>query len=141
MFDNINPSLWGPHGWKIMHYITISYPDNPTKEDKDKILKFFMAIKDVLPCENCRVHFSMNLQKYPLSDDILSCKYKLINWLKDIHNEVNIRTGKKIYTYDELIKEYSNNNNNNYNIEIVTVVLLLLIVIIILIYAKIKFFD
>lgn len=139
MFYNINPSLWGPSGWKMMHYITLAYPDEPTKEDKENIKNFFMGVKNVLPCENCRIHFAMNLKNSPLNDNVLSCRYNLINWLNDIHNEVNKRTGKKTYTYDELMKEYS--NKNNYNVEIVTVILLILIIIIILIYAKIKFFD
>ena len=140
MFDNINPLLWGPHSWKMMHYITMAYPDDPSVEDKENIKNFFSSLKNVLPCENCRVHFELNLKKHPLNNNVLSCKYNLINWLNDIHNEVNIRTGKKTYTYNELIKEYSN-KKTNYNVEVVTVILLILIIVIILIYAKIKFFD
>lgn len=139
--NNINPSLWGPHSWKMLHYITMAYSDNPTNQDKNNMKNFFFSIKNVLPCEKCRVHFALNLEKYPLTDYVLSSRYNLINWLKDIHNEVNIRTGKKQYSYDELIKEYENKNTNNCNVEIVTVILLVLIVIIIAIYAKIKFFN
>jgi hypothetical protein len=135
MFYNINPSLWGPHCWKFMHYLTMSYPDEPTQMDKDKIKRFFLAIGDIIPCENCRVHFALNLKNSPLTDKVLESRYNLINWLKDIHNEVNSRNGKKTYTYDDIINEYSNKNNGgDYSVEIVTVILLMLIVVILLIY-------
>ena len=29
------PDVWGPHGWKFIHYVTLGYPDKPTKEDKN----------------------------------------------------------------------------------------------------------
>jgi hypothetical protein len=135
MLYNINPNLWGPHCWKFMHYLTMAYPNNPTQQDKENVSNFFNSIKNVLPCENCRVHFAMNLQKFPLTDKVLESKYNLINWLKDIHNEVNTRNGKKLYTYDDIIQEYNNNNNDN-KVEIITIALLILIIIIIIVYMK-----
>ncbi len=139
MFNNINPYLWGPHCWKFMHYLTMSYPDNPNDLEREKIKRFFLAIADIIPCENCRVHFALNLKKFPLSDTVLESRYNLVNWLKDIHNEVNIQNGKKIYTYDDVINEYSNKNKkNDFSVEIVTVILLILIIIILLVYVKLK---
>jgi hypothetical protein len=134
MLYNINPSLWGSSCWKFMHYVTIAYPENPTQQDKDKIKKFFLSIADVIPCENCRVHFAINLKKYELTDNILGSRYNLINWLKDIHNEVNIRTNKKTYTYEDVINEYSIKENADYKVETVTIILLILIIIIIIVY-------
>jgi hypothetical protein len=32
--QNINPNIWGTHGWTFMHYITLAYPENPSEEDK-----------------------------------------------------------------------------------------------------------
>jgi hypothetical protein len=39
------PDVWGPHGWKFIHYITLGYPTNPTQEDKTKYANFFNALK------------------------------------------------------------------------------------------------
>jgi hypothetical protein len=140
--NNINPTLWGPHAWKILHYITVAYPDNPTSKDKENIKNFFMSFSNVIPCENCRIHFALNLNKYPLTDSILSSKYNLINWLRDIHNEVNNRTGKPLMSYDDLIREYSDKkDNSNNNIEIVTIILLIVIIILIFIYIKLNFYS
>ena len=51
--SNINdqimtPDVWGPHGWKFIHYITLGYPENPTQMQKDKYKAFFLLLKDSL---------------------------------------------------------------------------------------------
>lgn len=132
MLTNINPKLWKV--WTFLHYLTIAYPENPTPMDKNNIKQFFLALGPVLPCENCRQHFALNLQLFPLTDNVLSCRYNLINWLRNIHNEINVRTGKKTFSYDDVIKEYPITNNKNYIVEILTIVLLLILIVVICIY-------
>ena len=137
MLYNLNPTTWGSHYWKAMHYLTIAYPDEPTDIDKTNVKQFFTSVGKILPCEKCRVHFAQHLQKYPLSDIVLSSRYNLINWLKDIHNEVNLEFNKKIWTYDDVIDEYGDQTDkHSCGLEIATICLLVLIVIIILIYIK-----
>ena len=104
--NNIDPTLWGPSLWTSMHYITFSYPDNPTNNDKQNIKSFFENVGQILPCEKCRINFAKHLSIYPLTDDILNSRYELINWLINIHNEVNKINGKKILSYDEVMKIY-----------------------------------
>lgn len=134
MLYNLNPNLWGSHCWKFMHYLTMAYPDNPDDNDKKNINNFFLAIANVIPCEKCRVHFALNLKNNPLNDKVLESKYNLINWLNDIHNEVNIRTGKKTFTYEEILTEYANKEICDDNgVEIATIILLIIIAIIIII--------
>lgn len=111
MSININPSLWGPSSWKFLHYVTLSYPDKPEDSDKTKMYNFFMMVKDVLPCEKCTYNFNEHIIKYPLTNDILSSRYTFINWLMNIHNEVNISLGKPTITYDQLTEIYFNQNN------------------------------
>ena len=41
---NINPVLWGKHGWTFLHYITLSYPDNPDEATKQMFKEFFTQI-------------------------------------------------------------------------------------------------
>lgn len=135
MLYNISPSLWGPHCWKFLHFVTLSYPDNPTEADKTSVKNFIFSLKNVLPCEKCRHHFHINLNTFPLTDKVISSRYNLINWLLSVHNEVNARNNKKQYTYQDLLKEYNfENNSENYNVEIITVALLILLIIIIVVY-------
>jgi hypothetical protein len=103
---NINPRIWGPPGWKFMHYVTLSYPNNPTLEHKENAKMFFLSAGKLLPCESCQVHFSEHLVKYPLDDKVLSCGTNLVEWFMNVHNEVNKIQGKDIYTLDRLYKEY-----------------------------------
>ena len=110
-YKNISPDLWGPHLWKFMHYLTLSYPENPTEEDKDNLYNFFLTIQTVLPCEKCRYNFKSHLEKTPLTEEILADNAKVIKWLFDIHNEVNKSTEKPVLLYDDFIKLYSSKSS------------------------------
>jgi|SRR3989344_3669820 len=137
MLYNINPQAWGPAFWQTMHYISVAYPDNPTKEDKESIKMFYENIKNILPCEKCRVHFVEELKKYPLTDNILASRYNLINWVKDLHNYANQWGNKKQWTYEDIINKYYNlYEEQSYNVEIITIILLVIIVCIIIVYMK-----
>lgn len=107
----MKPESWGNHAWIFLHAVTLNYPEKPTKEDKLNYLVFFTSLRNVLPCNKCQHNFASHLKKYPLTDDILSSKKKLIYWLIDIHNAVNYMNDKKLYGYDEAIQ----NLNEIYN--------------------------
>lgn len=97
----VHPELWGNHGWKFLHYVTLDYPENPTNHDKKKYKEFFNLLQYTLPCEKCRNHYKQNIKNHKLTDEILSDDKKLIYWLIDFHNIVNESTGKEIVDRDE----------------------------------------
>ena len=138
MQQNINPKIWGNFFWKTMHYITLSYPENPDENHKENVKLFFSSMQTLLPCENCRHHFTELLKTNPLTDNILQSKYNLINWLLNIHNNVNVRLNKKEWSYDEFIKHYSisnaNQENDNKFLQISTILFLIVAITIIVIY-------
>ena len=101
----MNPKFWGPGAWTFLHSVTMSYPKNPTEEDKRVYATFFKSLQDVLPCEKCSYNYSNNLHKHPIERSLGSRK-DMIQWLITIHNEVNKETHKRTYTYDEVIEEY-----------------------------------
>lgn len=150
---NIDPNIWGSNAWKFMHYITIAYPIQPNEEIKKNAYNFFMSLKYLLPCEKCRYNFGHHLQKHPLTNEILSSRDLLIDWLIGIHNDVNIDTGKPILIREQILKEYMNpiENKSHYNstilfdyiyntdnriLTIFIVIILLLIIMIILHYYR-----
>jgi len=96
----IGPDTWGPVVWHALHYITLGYPDNPTEDKKQKYKQFFTLLSDVLPCSICANHYSENLLKMPLNDQVLANKESLIKWLIDIHNVVNEMNKKPIIQYE-----------------------------------------
>lgn len=109
---NINPNIWGRVMWESLHYITLGYSENPTVEQKKEMYEFFMSLEKVLPCSTCRINFADHLKKYPLTNEVLASRYNLINWLIQIHNDVNIMLKKPTMTYDQVVDLYLNQKTN-----------------------------
>lgn len=124
----MDPKSWGPPTWKSLHSITFGYPHCPTMDDKKNNLLYFTLLQHVLPCITCRDNYKKHLNKYPLTNDILSSRIKFIKWLIDIHNEVNIMLGKPTKSYEEVINKYETQNNNWFIIVIVGLIILLSII-------------
>ena len=100
----MNPSIWGPHAWIFLHSITLAYPDCPSNEDKKNIKDFFSALQNILPCPKCKLNYKHHITKYPLTNQILCSKKKLILWLIDVHNAVNKATDKKMLSHEMALK-------------------------------------
>jgi hypothetical protein len=139
------PNAWGPYGWNFLHYVTLGYPKNPDTDDKKNYKLFFESLKNILPCPKCAKHYEENLKVLPLTDEILDDKEKLIKWLIDVHNRVNVSTGKPEMEYTEARKSIEkpylyyknkNNNNNNNNTHYLLIIIILIAVIIYLYYKK-----
>ena len=100
---------WGVHGWKFIHHVAWGFPFNPTENDKNNYKQFFTIIGTILPCGGCNIHYNESLVKFPLTDEVLLNKMNLMKWSIDIHNEVNLINGKKIYEYEEALELIQNN--------------------------------
>ena len=120
------PDVWGPHGWKFIHYITLGYPNNPTENDKLNYKTFYTSLQHILPCAKCANNYSHNLIKYPI-DNHLGSRDTLIRWVIDIHNQVNNETNKKEYNYEEALdlymKDYSNYGNYCFKLIVLIIIL------------------
>jgi len=78
-------------------------------------------MKNVIPCSICKKNYQRHINELPIDNALLSRK-NLVYWLIDMHNMVNGEIGKKILTYNEVIKKYETvygkkiileNDNNN----------------------------
>ena len=125
----MTPDIWGPPLWYQMHMKTFDYPTRPTPQDKDNIREYFRGIINVLPCETCKEHYIEFLQKRPIRYQYES-RDNLINWLIDLHNEVNSRTGKKVLSYKEARSIYESGD------AVVPVVVLLILIFVIIFLNK-----
>lgn len=105
------PDTWGPHGWKFIHYITLGYPNKPTKSDKIKYKNFFLLLANVIPCILCRNNYKRHLEDYPLSNEVLQNKQSLMSWGIKMHNLVNIENSKKEVSIKQGIKMIKNNDD------------------------------
>lgn len=130
----MNPEIWGSHGWKFLHAVTLVYPNKPSNREKKEYKEFFTTIGNVLPCYGCREHYQKNLKKFPLTDDILSSQKTLVKWLIDLHNDVNKRLGKKVFTgeVESIFNETQTNSVTSLLVGIIAFLLIIIGVLIIL---------
>ena len=101
----MNQNVWGPHMWFTLHSITFNYPIKPTNDDKNNYKNFFIYLQNVIPCNICKKNYIRHLKEYPL-DNNLNSRVDLVKWMINLHNAVNGETGKKILSYDNVIKKY-----------------------------------
>lgn len=101
----MNQNVWGPHMWFTLHSITFNYPIKPTNDDKNNYKNFFIYLQNVIPCNICKKNYIRHLKEYPL-DNNLNSRMDLVKWMINLHNAVNGETGKKILSYDNVIKKY-----------------------------------
>ena len=102
----MNQNLWGPKYWFTLHTMSFEFPENPTKKDRKTYHSIFISLQDVLPCSICRKNYKKNLIEHPIENHLYSRK-AIVYWVIDIHNKVNMETGKRNYSYDEVIDMYS----------------------------------
>ena len=121
----MNQNIWGPHLWFSLHSISFNYPLKPTIEDKNNYKNFFLNLQEVIPCSVCKKNYKRHLNEHPIQD-YLGNRKSLVYWLIDMHNMVNVEIGKKLFSYDIVIKKYEdvyqkkiilNNETENQNIE------------------------
>ena len=102
----MNPEIWGPHAWVLLHTISMNYPNHPTQQDKQHFRTFFTSLQHCLPCDACSNHYRENLQRYPLTDEVMSSRTNLVFWLIKIHNTVNVMNGKPIVSNQKAVQLY-----------------------------------
>ena len=130
----MNKNIWGPSAWLFMHSISFQYPENPTEEDKNNYKVFFESLKNTIPCPKCREHYSENLKQKPIQ---LNSRDELIQWVIDIHNEVNKKNSKKIYSRQEVEKLYlskynysiKENSTENSSMNMLLIIILIFLII------------
>tara|TARA_Y100000389_G_C17383210_1_gene475524 strand:+ start:677 stop:1114 length:438 start_codon:yes stop_codon:yes gene_type:complete len=130
----MDPEIWGPHAWVLLHTITLVYPHKPTNNDKQTYKNFFINLYNILPCDWCSHNYKIHLDKYPI-DNYLNSKKNIVQWLINIHNETNKLLNKNIYfTYDNFITKYKEiykqNNTCKYNVLVLLIILLIVFILI-----------
>jgi len=111
--------------WEKIHATADQYPDHPTLSDKETISNYFNTL--TIPCETCQNNYSKKMLQKPIEFCIDSRK-DLQQWAVDIHNIVNLDTGKDYVPFDKAIRhrQVVEKTMKNKNILIITVVVILL---------------
>ena len=101
----MEPKIWGPKLWFIIHTIALNYPDNPTYDQKRIHEDFFNSLVFLIPCEKCRIHYRQHINNNPVVNHLTDSN-TLFKYTIDLHNEVNKTLNKKQYSYEEAVKFY-----------------------------------
>lgn len=96
--------IWGPHAWEFMHAASFAFPPNPSWEERQAYGMFYHQIAKILPCEECRAHFTATLTNMPPQTQ---SRDTLTKWLVDVHNAVNVRLGKPTVPYATVAAKYA----------------------------------
>jgi hypothetical protein len=113
----MNQNIWGPHLWFSLHTISFTYPLKPTKSDMNDYKIFYESLQNVIPCNICKKNYIRHLKEHPI-DPHLNNRKDLVYWVIDMHNMVNAETGKKILSYDNVLKKYELVHKRKINLNI-----------------------
>lgn len=133
----MDPNVWGPGAWTFLHSITLTYPNKPTYLDKQRFSQFFNNLQHVLPCPTCRKHYQKNLKHNPIQ---LDSRDDLVAWLVTIHNEVNKKNKKQMWSlnefYDYYQQLYSDDSESPKYTEYIPHLIVLLVIVLAVLYWK-----
>ena len=108
--DGMQPAIWGPLLWTIMHTVSFNYPDNVKPNDSRRAgtRAFFDALPLMLPCADCRPHLAQNYKTLHYGDHVFSSRQTLSRFVYDLHQLVNAQLNKPPFnvSYEELCRRY-----------------------------------
>jgi len=132
--NNMDSNIWGPSAWLFLHSIAYNYPDNPSYTDKINYGNFYNHIQYTLPCNLCKSGYAELLKTKPVEFS-LDSKETLVQWMIDIHNEVNKKLNKPSRGYDDMILFIMNGHKKSKKFDcIYYIIIFALIVVIIFLY-------
>ncbi|EGR33714.1 hypothetical protein IMG5_043300 [Ichthyophthirius multifiliis] len=92
-----NRQSLGFYTWNLLHTMAIYYPENPTEDEKQKMLQFYNIFAYFYPCKPCSAHFQKDIINSPPQ---VESSEKLSIWLCNQHNNVNKWLGKEMFDCD-----------------------------------------
>lgn len=104
----LDPKVWGPHYWFVLHTISISYPINPNDVMKKKYYDFIQNLPLFIPIEGIGNSFSKLLDQYPVTP-YLDSRQSLVRWTHFIHNKINSALKLPTMTLEESMTAYYEN--------------------------------
>jgi len=115
----LEPNVWGPQYWFVLHTIALTYSTRPNETIKKKYYDFIHNIPLFLPCEEMGNEFSKILDKYPVTP-YLDSRDSLIKWVHFIHNKINKSLGKEEIELGDALSSYYENYKPKIKVDIET---------------------
>ena len=84
----MDPTVWGPHYWFVLHSIAHNYPHLPTSTQRKVHYRLIHNLHEFLPHKEIAGKFSKLLEAFPVSP-YLDSRTDFIRWMHFIHNKIN----------------------------------------------------
>ena len=121
---NLEPSIWGPHYWTTLHFMSSTYDTKPNQSIKSTMKNFIQSLPVFLPCKECQDHAFEYIKNSDL-DKAVSNRKELFTFFFDFHNAVNKRLNKPYMSIKNALEKYhvpkedyhlfvSSNNHNGW---------------------------
>jgi len=105
---------WGPIIWKTLHCICMKIKDEEFSNEKEELFNMIEHICANLPCPQCASHATGIIRRHKMRN--AKSKDDLIKFIFLMHNEVNKRLKKNVYSFKH-INKYELLNTKNVLIE------------------------
>ena len=100
--NGMNPKIWGPALWFVLHIISFNYPVLPSKTDKKNYFIFLKSLENILPCKSCRDNFKDHFKN--LDMNIFDNRDTFSQYIYKLHNIVNSTINKEKYSSYKTVK-------------------------------------
>ncbi len=96
--------------WRNLHWLSVNYPENPNETDKEQIKNLIFTMQTTgIGCSICRYHFIIWVNKNDINN-VVKNRENLFTFFWNCHNNVNTKTGKKIWSYTDVYNLYTKKN-------------------------------
>ena len=102
----MNPNVWGPHYWFVLHTIALTYPLKPNDISKKKYYNFINDLPLFIPHTESAKTFSNLLDKYPVTP-YLDSRASFNKWVHFVHNKINLINGSEEINMTEAMNRYN----------------------------------
>ena len=102
---SLNPKIWGPHYWFVLHTIALTYPLNPNETMRKKYYDLMINFHLFLPDSEIGTKFSELLNVYPVTP-YLDSQQSFVKWMHFIHNKINVSLDKPELTMEDAMVQY-----------------------------------
>lgn len=104
----MNSKYWGTITWIFFHTFAEKIKDEHFENNKELFINIIINTCNHLPCPECSEHANKVLGQSYLNN--IKTKKHFVEFLRQFHNIVNIKTNKKELTSEEIMDLYKNNN-------------------------------
>lgn len=102
----MDPSVWGPPYWFVLHSVAMNYPVHPTNMEKRNVYRLIEAFHEFIPIASMAKTFQQLVRANPVVP-YLDTRADLVKWMHHIHNVVNRRVGKPPMDMADHLEEYA----------------------------------